>query len=152
MWVDQNYDSIGLQALLGFWRLGGYDAELFIQSAERISALLPDANDEELIDLQLGIQVMWNGYYPMPQKYDLALDSGLLLFEMDQYKEARWFLERSLQESDEEPVVTVLYCLAICCYELQDDAGALDYTRRALVLEPEHEESLDLLAALSEGQ
>jgi hypothetical protein len=152
MWVDQNYDSIGLQALLGFWRLGGYDAELFIQSAERISALLPDANDEELIDLQLGIQVMWNGYYPMPQKYDLALDSGLVLFEMDQYKEARWFLERSLQESNEEPVVTVLYCLAICCYELQDDAGALDYTRRALVLEPEHEEALDLLAALSEAE
>lgn len=151
VWIDQNFDSIGLQQLLAFWRLGGYDAELFIQSAERISGLLADANDEELLDLRRGIQLMWNGYYPMPQKYDLALDSGLLLFEMDQYKEARWFLERSLQESHEEPVVTVLYCLAICCYELQDEAGALEYTRRALVLEPEHEEALDLLAALSEG-
>lgn len=151
VWVDQNFDSIGLQALLAFWRLGGYDAELFIQSAERISSLLPDASDDELLDIQHGIYRMWTGYYPMPQKYDLALDSGLLLFEMDLYQEARKFLEISLQEDTEEPVVTVLYCLAICSYELGDDAAALEYTRRALVLEPEHEEALDLLAALIEG-
>lgn len=92
VWVDQNFDSIGLQQILAFWRLGGYDAELFIQSAERISSLLEDANDEELLDLQHGIQQMWAGYYPMPQRYDLALDSGLLLFEMDMYRDARMFL------------------------------------------------------------
>lgn len=151
LWIDNNYDSMGMQQMLAFWRLGGYDAELFIQSAERISALLPDANDEELLDLQLGIQKMWDGYYPMPQKYDLALDTGLLLFEMDQYGESRRYLELSLAEGDEEPVVTVLYCLAICCYELEDDAGALEYTRKALVIEPDHEEALDLLNALSQG-
>ncbi|MEK8216343.1 tetratricopeptide repeat protein [Paenibacillus sp. FSL L8-0463] len=151
VWVDQNFDSIGLQQILAFWRLGGYDAELFIQSAERISSLLEDANDEELLDLQHGIQQMWAGYYPMPQRYDLALDSGLLLFEMDMYRDARMFLERSLHESEEEPVITVLYCLAICSYELEDLEAALEYTRKALVLEPEHEEALDLLAALSEG-
>ncbi|MNI65963.1 Tetratricopeptide repeat protein [compost metagenome] len=151
LWIDDNYDSMGMQQMLAFWRLGGYDAELFIQSAERISSLLADANDEELLDLQLGIQKMWDGYYPMPQKYDLALDTGLLLFEMDQYGESRRYLELSLEESEEEPVVTVLYCLAICSYELEDDEGALEYTRQALVLEPEHEEALDLLAALTQG-
>ncbi|MNF15985.1 Tetratricopeptide repeat protein [compost metagenome] len=70
---------------------------------------------------------------------------------MDQYGESRRYLELSLAEGDEEPVVTVLYCLAICCYELEDDAGALEYTRQALVIEPEHEEALDLLNALSQG-
>lgn len=152
LWVDQNYDSIDLQQILAFWRLGRYDAELLIQSAERISALLPDANEEELLDLQHGIRVMWDGYYPMPQRYDLALDTGLLLFEMEQYKDALWYLEQSLEAGEEEPVVTVLYCLAICSYELEDDAAALEYTRKALVLEPEHEEALDLLAALSGNQ
>ncbi|WP_340025895.1 tetratricopeptide repeat protein [Paenibacillus sp. FSL K6-1096] len=149
VWIDRNYDTIELQPLLAFWRLGGYDAELFIQSAERISALLPDASDEELLDLQLGIRRMWNGFYLMPQKYDLALDCGLLLFEMEQYGEARRFLEHSLQTGDEEPVITVLYCLAICCYEQEDMEAALDYTRRSLQIEPDHEEALDLLKALS---
>ncbi|CQR58371.1 tetratricopeptide repeat protein [Paenibacillus riograndensis] len=149
LWIDQNYDTIGLQQILGFWRLGGYDAELFIQSAERISGLLEDASDEEILDLKLGIDRMWTGFYPMPQKYDLALDSGLLLFEMGLYEDSRRFLTQSLRETEDEPVVTVLYCLAICSYELEDLEAALEYTRQALVLEPEHEEALDLLAALS---
>ncbi|WP_339311667.1 tetratricopeptide repeat protein [Paenibacillus sp. FSL M7-0896] len=150
VWIDKNYDTIGMQQILAFWRLGRYDAELFIQSAERISALLPEASDEELLDLQRGIDRMWRGFYPMPQKYDLALDCGLLLFEMEQYGESRRFLEHSLQSSEEEPVITVLYCLAICSYEQEDDEAALDYTRRSLLIEPEHEEALELLAALSQ--
>ncbi|MHA6533019.1 tetratricopeptide repeat protein [Paenibacillus sp. BAC0078] len=149
LWIDQNYDSSGIQQILAFWRLGGYDAELFIQSAERISSLLEDATDEEILDLKLGIDRMWAGFYPMPQRYDLALDSGLLLFEMGLYEEAQHYLTQSLRETEDEPVVTVLYCLAICSYELEDLEAAREYTRRALVLEPEHEEALDLLAALS---
>lgn len=43
----------------------------------------------------------------------------------------------------------MLYCLAICSYEQEDDEAALDYTRRSLLIEPEHEEALELLAALS---
>ncbi|MNW70360.1 Tetratricopeptide repeat protein [compost metagenome] len=68
---------------------------------------------------------------------------------MGLYEDSRHFLTQSLQETEDEPVVTVLYCLAICSYELEDLEAALEYTRQALVLEPEHEEALDLLAALS---
>ncbi len=50
-WVDRNQDSMGLQQILSFWRLGGYDAEFFIQSTKQISNLLPDANDEEKQDI-----------------------------------------------------------------------------------------------------
>lgn len=46
-------------------------------------------------------------------------------------------------------MITVLYCLAICCYEQEDMEAALDYTRRSLQIEPDHEEALDLLKALS---
>ncbi len=124
-WVDQRIDTMGMQQILGFWRLGGYDAEFFIQSAKAISALLPDANDEELLDLKHGIYKMWSAYYVMEQRYDLALDAGLILFEMDCYEDAKWFLEQSVEVEEEEPVPTVLYCLAICCYELEMDDLAL---------------------------
>jgi len=150
-WVDRQFNTMGLQQILAFWRLGRYDAELFIQSAERISELLPDSSDEEMLDLQLGIRRMWAGYYPMEQPYDLALDCGLLLFEMDKFEDARTFLEISLQANKEEPVVPVLYSLAICSYELGSEADAVNYIRRALALEPENEEALELLQALNEG-
>lgn len=144
-WVDQQFETMGLQHILAFWRLGGYDAEFFIQSTKWLSNLMLEANDEEMLDIQRGIHIMWSSYYAMEQRYDLALDAGLLLFEMEMYEDAKLFLERSLHADEDEPVPTVLYCLAICSYELELEEEALEYTRAALVLEPEHEEALALL-------
>lgn len=146
-WVDTQVDSMELPEILAFWRLGGYDAEFFIQTAEQISRLLPEGNDEERLDLERGIFLMWDNYYTMGN-YDLALDSGLLLYEMDQFAEARLFLERSLTVTQGDPDPTVLASLAVCSYELQDETAAMDYLRQALVLDPEHEEARELLKAL----
>ncbi|MBD0384708.1 tetratricopeptide repeat protein [Paenibacillus sedimenti] len=148
-WVDRQLDTMGLQQILAFWRLGGYDAEFFIQGAKHIASLLPEASDEEMLDIKKSIYIMWSSYYAMEQRYDLALDAGLLLFEMDMYEDAKLFLETSIHAN--EPVPTVLYCLAICSYELGLEEAALEYIREALVLEPEHEEALALLKCLSEG-
>lgn len=145
VWVDRHLDTMDLQHILAFWRLGGYDAEFFIQSAKQISNLLPEASDEEKLDIQQGIHAMWSAFYVMEQRYDLALDAGIVLFEMGMYEDAKLFLETSVQNDEEEPVATVLFCLAICCYELGQEAQALTYTREALVLEPDHEEALELL-------
>jgi tetratricopeptide (TPR) repeat protein len=137
---------MGLQQILSFWRLGRYDAEFFIQSAEQISGLLPNANDEEKQDMLRGIKLMWSSYYVMEQRYDLALDAGLLLFEMGIYDESRNFLELSIHQNQDEVVSTVYYCLAICCFELELDEEALKYIRKLLELEPEHKEALTLLS------
>ena len=102
----------GHSANFVFWRLGGYDAEFFIQSAKRISNLPLDANDEEMLDIRTGIYKMWSSYYVMERRYDLALDAGLVLFEMDMYEDARFFLKESVETDEDEPVPTVI-CLAI---------------------------------------
>ncbi|GAA0399363.1 tetratricopeptide repeat protein [Paenibacillus motobuensis] len=143
--VDRNLDNMGLQQILSFWRLGGYDAEFFIQSTKRISSLLPDANDEEMQDILRGIQLMWSSYYVMEQRYDLALDAGLLLFEMEMYEDSKRFLEISMNQEQGEIISTVFYCLAVCCFELELYEDALRYVRKLLELEPDHEEALALL-------
>jgi tetratricopeptide (TPR) repeat protein len=149
-WMDQQLDTMELQQILAFWRLGGYEAEWFIHCAEKISELLPDASDEEMLDLQQGIQLMWTGYYPMEQSYDLSLDAGLLLYEMDKFEEALVYLERSKHINTEEPLASVLYSMAICNYELGAEGAALEYARRALAVEPDNEVVLELITALSE--
>ena len=148
-WVDRNIDSMQLQQILSFWRLGGYDAEFLIQSKKRISSLLPDANDEEMLDLLRGIQIMWSSYYVMAQRYNLALDAGLILFEMEMYEDSKRFLEISMHSDQDQMASTVFYCLAICCIELELDEEALQYTRKLLELEPDHEEALALLSHLN---
>ncbi|MHA6481775.1 SAM-dependent methyltransferase [Paenibacillus sp. strain BS8-2] len=143
--VDRHQEDMGLQSFLGFWRLGGYDAEWFVHNTKNISALLGDANDEEKDDLAMGIERMWAPYYVMEQRYNLALDAGLILFEMDRYEESKRYLERSIQAEPDEVVSTVYYCLAICCFELERDEEAAQYLRELLKLEPDHEAALELL-------
>ncbi|KAA2301622.1 tetratricopeptide repeat protein, partial [Clostridioides difficile] len=67
-WVDSRIESMELKHILPFWRLGGYDAEFLIHSATHISSLLPDASDEEMLDIQSGIHTMWSSYYVMEQQ------------------------------------------------------------------------------------
>lgn len=145
VWVDRNVDSMGMQQLLSFWRLGEYDAEFFIQTTKRISELLPEATDEEKLDLCRGIELMWSSFYVMAQRYDLALDAGLILFEMDMYEQAKRYLEISVSQDPDDVVSTVYYCLAICSFELEQLADAGKYLKELLRVEPEHEEAMALL-------
>ncbi len=151
-WVDERLDEMELAPWLAFWRLGNYDAEFFIQSTERLSELLSEANDEEYLDLLHGIERMWSSHYVMAQRYDLALDTGLLLFEMEQYEQAQHYLQQSVAEEQEETVPTVFYCLAICCLELGELEQAGEYLEQLLNVEPEHAEAQALVEALREGE
>jgi tetratricopeptide (TPR) repeat protein len=143
MWVLAHIEGMELSGLLAFWRLSGFDAQLFLQSAKRIMDLLSDADDEELQDLCRGVHIMWEGYYPMEEKQDLAFDSGMLLYQMGMFEDALQFFERSL--ADYEAQTAVLYNMAICHYELGADVRAVDYAKRTLLLEPEHEGAFALL-------
>ncbi|MGO4375092.1 tetratricopeptide repeat protein, partial [Paenibacillus sp. MCAF20] len=147
-WVDLHLGSMGFQQLLSFWRLGGYDAEFFIQSKKQLSRLLPDANDEEMQDIWRGIQLMWSSYYDIEHRNDLALNAGMVLFEMEMYEDAMFFLEVSVHEDQAERISTLYYYLAICCLELEMDEEASRYTRELLKLEPDHDEGLALLNRL----
>lgn len=147
-WTDRELDTMGMQQILAFWRLGRYDAEWFIQTAKRISELLPEANDEEKLDIRNGIHRMYASFYVMPQRYDLALDAGLILFEMDMYADAKPMLEASVRFDEDRPDTTVYFCLAICSLELGLEEEAKLHLQAALAQEPGHEEALALLQAL----
>ncbi|MGN7414310.1 tetratricopeptide repeat protein [Paenibacillus sp. SAF-068] len=144
-WVDSQIESMALKHILPFWRLGGYDAEFLIHSATHISSLLPDASDEEMLDIQSGIHSMWSSYYVMEQQGGLAFLAGQLLYEMYMYEDAKRFLEISLVADPSNHNPAVLYDLAVCCYELELEEETLSYTHQVLALEPDHEEAAALL-------
>ncbi|WP_169088244.1 SAM-dependent methyltransferase [Paenibacillus sp. PL91] len=143
LWFDEHLDQLGLAQMLAFWRLGRYDAQLFLQSAKRMLLLVPDTGEEEMEDLRQGIHLMWAGYYPMNEKHDLALDCAVLLYQLELYEDARVFFERSLSEN--EGTAETLYSMAICCYELERETEELAYAQRVLTLDPQHEGARALL-------
>lgn len=146
LWFDEHLEQMQLSQIIAFWRLGRYDAQLFLQSYKRILLLLPDSGEDEMDNLRQGIHAMWTGYYPLNEQHDLALDCAILLYQLELYEDARVFFERSLKEY--ESTAEVLYSMAICCYETDGEAEATEYARRALKLEPEHEGAMALLAIL----
>lgn len=148
VWFDKHLDQLELEQILSFWRLGGYDSQLFAQSLKRITLLIPTSSDEEIEDIRNGIHRMWTGFYPMEESQDLALGCGMLLFQLDLFEDAMQYFERSIQ--DYETDTEVLYSLAICHYETGEEATALEYVNRALSLEPKHEGALSFRAILKQ--
>lgn len=147
LWFDEHVESLELSQILAFWRLARYDSQLFLQSAKRIDHLLPDSGEEEAEDLRQGIHAMWIGYYPLNEQQDLALDCAMLLYQLELYEDGRIFFERSL--ADHEGNAEVFYCMAICCYETEQETAASHYAQLALKLAPAHEGAASLLALLS---
>ncbi|MDR6725351.1 tetratricopeptide (TPR) repeat protein [Paenibacillus amylolyticus] len=147
-WFDQQVTRMELKQILPFWRLGGYDAEFLILCAERISDLLPDATDEEMMDMRHGMHSMWSSYYVMDKQGELSFITGQLFHAMYMYEDAKYFLERSMLSDKDKFNTDVLYDLAVCCYELEMEEEALAYTRKVLALEPDHEEAGSLLESL----
>jgi tetratricopeptide (TPR) repeat protein len=67
---------------------------------------------------------------------------------MGMYEDAKHFLELALEADGVKRSSAVLYDLAVCCYELELENEALNYTREVLVMEPDHEEACSLLQSL----
>ncbi|MBC8080332.1 MAG: SAM-dependent methyltransferase [Gorillibacterium sp.] len=148
-WFDEHLEQMELPQICSFWRLSGYDAQLFLQSKKRIIDLLSSCSEEDMHDLRHGIQSMWTGYYPMEEKHDLALDCGVLLFQMDLFEAALSFFEKSPNVNQASP--DILYPMAVCCYEVGLEEAAQGYLLQALAIEPKHEEALSLLLVLNES-
>ncbi|MGF6352707.1 tetratricopeptide (TPR) repeat protein [Paenibacillus sp. 4624] len=147
-WADLKVEQMDLRQLLAFWRLGNYDAEFLLVASAQFHNLLPDASDEEMLDLQAGIRMMWSSYYAMEHQAQAAFLSGQLLLEMFMYEEAKMFLEKSLTADPNTQQAAVLYDLAVCCYELELEQEARIYALRVLEIDPDHEEAKALLDGL----
>jgi tetratricopeptide (TPR) repeat protein len=146
LWFDEHLGMLNFTQIISFWRLSQYDSQLFLQCVDRLLQLLPDASEEEANDLDYGISMMWSSYYPMNEPHHLAQSCANLLFQLELYESARHYFEQSLKtyEANGE----LLYDLAICCYEMEDEAAALDYAQQALATEPGHEEAKALIASI----
>ncbi|NOV03044.1 tetratricopeptide repeat protein [Paenibacillus planticolens] len=142
-WLDGYLDELDMPQFLSFWRLSGYDVQLFLQCSNRLTEMLPMSEEGVFDDLRQGIFQMWEGYYPMNAGHEVALECAALLYHMEMFQDAIVFYERTEDAYHQNP--DVLYAMAICYYEVGENEAARRYAELILKVMPEHEGALALL-------
>ncbi|WNR42117.1 tetratricopeptide repeat protein [Paenibacillus roseipurpureus] len=144
--LDTQITSMTMPQILAMWRLSGYDTQFLLPCTKRLIELIPDGKEHEWMALMQGVERMWVHYYPMDGNTDVALACGVLLYQMEMYKEALPYYERTQPKLGQD--VSVLYEMAVCYYEVGEDEQAMRFAQSTLVQSPEHEDAQALLQLL----
>lgn len=114
--MEKSYGELSFQQILAHLRLSGWDSNIFLgcfsvlmEQAERI----PEPWRREVYR---AVEQVWDNYFPIGEKKDLAFNSGMLLYGIGYYREAIEFFHRSVEIYGSDP--STLYNEAMCYYKL----------------------------------
>ncbi|UKS29179.1 SAM-dependent methyltransferase [Paenibacillus sp. HWE-109] len=143
-WLDDHLAHLDIPQMLAYWRLSGFDSQFFLQNASRLMDLIVTSEEADCAGISQGIAEMWSGYYAMEISNKVALACASLYYRMEMFSEALPFYLAAEDMQD----ASIVYEMAICCYEIGDMAGTKAYIEQTLILSPHHEEALSLLGLL----
>lgn len=124
-WVQPTLESILLILKLGNW-----DPANFNHYFDQIRALLPNATREEREQLVQVIYNIWDRFYPVSsQEGAFVMNMGVLLYDLEHYKEAIAFFQRALDLNYENDVV--YNNIAASYTSLKDFAAAFEWRQKA---------------------
>jgi hypothetical protein len=140
--IDQNRDSFSVEQVLAYLRLSGWDHHvvlsffpLLVQQAQSISDTLKQ-------ELCRAFHQVWETYYSIGERNNLAYHLGTLLCEMQYFPDALTYFAYSLEGFGEDAATR--YSMAFCHYRLRRLDRALQDIERALQLDAEFEPARDM--------
>jgi len=119
--VEKSLGSLSYRNIIAVTRLSGYDAQIFQQMLPDLSTQLETISNNERWNLLHIIPRIWDTYFPLREAEDFALNLGNLLLNLQFYKEAILYYEKSIVTYGKKE--HVLYSIALC-YCLLDDFNA----------------------------
>jgi tetratricopeptide (TPR) repeat protein len=137
---------LNIKEILAWTRLTNYDASIFFSMLPRIMELLPDINENDKWDLFKLVHHVWDMYYPLGERTDLAFELGVLLFNLAFYEEALAYFR--LSEQLYGYGANRCFNIALCYYSTGDHASALQLSRDVFQKTPKHEKNNELLSHL----
>ncbi len=135
--IEKASKALSLSQLLTWLRFSSWDSTSFLKCFSALLAQLEEASKAELQELYQVIQHVWDTYYPIGEKRDLAYALGMLLYNMKYYPEALEFFQHSLELYG--PQQNTLYDMAKCHSALQHIEDALACLDQMLQLYPSFE-------------
>ena len=135
--IEPHYNTLSLSQLLAYLRLSHWDVDIFSRCFPALMENLKDASETIYSEIFATVEQIWDNYFPIQEKRDLAFLLGAVLYTIGYFPEAMDYFLRSQQLYGESPAT--LYNIAMCHYNLQQLDLALDYIEQTLTLDPDFE-------------
>lgn len=146
--IEKIYDKLTLPQLLAYLRLSRWDANILLGCFPTLLDRVDSLSEPERQALYEAIQQVWDAYYPIGEKRDLAFELGMLLYGMAYYAQALEFFGHSLRLYG--PDASTAYNLGMCHYGLRQLEAALAWVEQALALEPAFEAAREMRIKIQE--
>ncbi|WP_238916915.1 tetratricopeptide repeat protein [Clostridium sp. YIM B02555] len=134
--------SLTTKELLTFLRFTIWDSRTLLELYNILLERIPSEEDFPKDKLITAINKAWEYYFPIGEEGDLGYYFGSILGYLGQDEDALRFFESSLEFYGECPETN--YEIALCYYNLQQVDKALEYVEKALNIDPDFEEGLNL--------
>ena len=141
--IEKHYDTLTVRDIMSTLRLSGYNARIFGQMWPRLSQIVSEIDGKQRSMLFLAAARIWDSYYPLGEKTDIAQILGDLLFLLDFYEEAIFYFEMS--NIIYERALETLYKLALCHCLIGQFAEASPLIAELYANDPEDETLQELI-------
>lgn len=132
--VERNHKNATLEELLSFLNLSNWDCRLFAQMCDRIIELSEKADPDALMFLMKNMPNIADNFYYFPNCLDTYFNIALVYQGVHHFEDAIVYYQKSISIFGESDVV--LFNAAMCYYSLDRKIDALDFLKRALLLNP----------------
>ncbi len=140
--VGEHAVPLTFDAVLALLRTAGWDSEYVVRCVPALLDALPRVEARLQQEVQRGVQLAWEQYYPIGESDDLPFGLGVLSFALERYADALEFFELSLRQFGDDPRTTLN--LALCLYRLRRLPETLPWLERTLELDPTNEIALEM--------
>ena len=137
--AEQHYEAFSLPQLIGYLRLSQWDANIFFGALPTLLAHAETVTSPWNQELIVAIGHLWQNYYFIGEKRDMAAYLAQLLHVLGRKAEALTFYSISLERHG--PIASTFYNMALCYQHLGQVEKAQQLHSQALTLAPNLEMS-----------
>jgi SAM-dependent methyltransferase len=142
--MEDRAETLTLAQIASYLRFSGWDSHIFWTCFPTLLDTIETATDALRQELFDAIHHIWDSYYHIGEKLDLAFHLGILLFRLRYYREALALFHHSLRLYGRDK--STLFNMAVCHHRLDEKAEALRYARATLDLDPTFEAASKMIA------
>lgn len=133
--IEAGYASLGLDRLLAWLRLSGWDHNVFLGCFPALIERIAEGPEAVAEAVAAAAQRVWEAYFPLREGSDLAFHLGLLAMAVERWQEALGYFEQSLRFYG-DTAATAFNC-ALCLHQMGEREVALERLDDAAAAEPD---------------
>lgn len=145
--MEARAETLTPAQIVAYLRFSGWDSHVFWTCFPTLLDTIETTTDSLRRELFDAVHHIWDSYYHIGEKLDLAFHLGILLFRLRYYREALALFHHSLRLYGRDQ--STLFNMAVCHHRLGEKAEALTYARETLALDPTFAAATKMVAQLA---